>query len=213
MNVTSLFVAFPLFSLSCRNATQIFASAHHSAFIVFSTFIAAAAAAFAFFLGFFSDTVACLRRHCCIRVVLLLFLSGFRFFFCVVLNASHFESRACWEVSVNIFEFVSAASFAGVSVCLLDSLCCCLSLTAHSLTFFSSFQADLSTAHSRCDDFFDCHFSICSSTSASMSWYLMYIRVPILACLYHSLTFDRYVLQSSWISRLEECCVSHEYSF
>ena len=76
------------------------------------------------------------------------------FFICVVLNAFLFESHACWEVSVNIFELVSADSFAGVSVGLSVSLCCCLSLTTHSLTFFSSFQADLSTAHSRGDEFF-----------------------------------------------------------
>ena len=93
-------------------------------------------------------------------------------FFCVVLNALLFESRACWEVSVNIFELVCAASFAGASVGLLVSLCCCLHLTARSHTFFSSFQTDLSTAHNRCDEFFDCHFSISTSTSVSMSWYV-----------------------------------------
>ena len=39
--------------------------------------------------------------------------------------------------------------------------CVAVSLTTHSLTFLSSFQADLSTAHSLCDEFFDC-FSIWS---------------------------------------------------
>ena len=80
-------------------------------------------------------------------------------------------------------------------VCWFPCDAVCL-LTSHSLTFFSSFQADLSTAHSRCDEFFYCHFSICPSTSDSVSWYLMYARFPLLACLYHNLTFHRYVLQS-----------------
>ena len=52
-------------------------------------------------------------------------------------------------------------------------------LTTHSPSFFSSFQADLSTAHSRCDELFGCHFSTCPSTSASMSWYLMYLGLPL----------------------------------
>ena len=64
-------------------------------------------------------------------------------------------------------------------VFLLVSLCCCLPLTTHNLTLFSSFQADLSTAHCRCDESFDCHFSICPSTSASTSWYLIYVRFPL----------------------------------
>ena len=75
------------------------------------------------------------------------------------------------ESPVNFFELVSAASFACTSVALLVSLCRRLHLTTRSPSFFSSFQADLSTAHSRCDEFFD--------LSASMSWYLMYVRFPL----------------------------------
>ena len=91
-------------------------------------------------------------------------------FFCVVLSFLSLM-HAGKSPSTHIFELVSAASFAGVSVGLLVSLCCCLPSTTHSLTFFSSFQADRSTAHSRCDEFFDCNFPMCPSTSASMPWY------------------------------------------
>ena len=64
-------------------------------------------------------------------------------------------------------------------VLLLVSLCCCLHLTTHSLFFFFSFQTHLSTAHKRCDEFFDCNFSMCPSTSVSMSWNLIYVRFPL----------------------------------
>ena len=47
-------------------------------------------------------------------------------------------------------------------------------------SFFSSSHSLVTTAHSRCDEFFDCHFfCICSSTSASTSWYLIYFRFPL----------------------------------
>ena len=62
------------------------------------------------------------------------------FFLCCLQCFPFFKSHACWEVSVNISELVSGASFAGASVGLLVSLCCCLHLTTHSLTFCDDAQ-------------------------------------------------------------------------
>ena len=42
----------------------------------------------------------------------------------------------------------------------------------------------------RCDEFFVCHFFICSSTSSSTSWYLMNLRLPLWHIFYHDLAFD-----------------------
>ena len=46
-----------------------------------------------------------------------------------------------------------------------------------SLLFTSSYSL-FTTAHSRCDEFFVCHFCISSSTSSSTSWYLLNLRDP-----------------------------------
>ena len=98
----------------------------------------AAAAVFVFSFSF-SQT----QWHVSVNTVVLESSSSSSFqafvFFVWSSMLSFFESHACWQVPVNIFELVSAASFAGASVGLLVSLCCCLHLTARSLTFFPSF--------------------------------------------------------------------------
>ena len=64
-----------------------------------------------------------------------------RFVFIVVV----FTPLACWTVSVNLFEFLPAASFTCASVASLVSLCCRVVIPAS--------VSHLSTAHSRCDEF------------------------------------------------------------
>ena len=97
-----------------------------------------------------------------------------RFVFIVV-----FTSHACPKVSVNLFEPLPAASFTCTPVVSMVSLCCRENVTTRSISFFPASLSHLSTAHSRCDEFFDCHVSICSSFSDSMSWYLIYLRDPL----------------------------------
>ena len=66
------------------------------------------------------------------------------------------------------FELVPADSFTCASVASLNFLCRCVHLTTRSLCFVPANSSLLPTAHCRCDEFFDCHFSIRSSTSGSV---------------------------------------------
>ena len=77
-----------------------------------------------------------------------IFISS-RFVFVVV--SSH---HACWKVSVNLFELLSAAPFTCASVASLVSLRCRVYLTTRSLPFVPASVSRLSSAHNRCDEFF-----------------------------------------------------------
>ena len=81
----------------------------------------------------------------------------FAFFFnfsCVVIVVVFFYVSCMLEITVNCFELVPAACFTCASVASLILLCCCVHLTTRSLSFISTFLSRLSTAHSRCDEFF-----------------------------------------------------------
>ena len=66
-------------------------------------------------------------------------------------------------------------------------LCFCVDTTTRSLPFFPASLSFLTTAHSRCDEFFANHFPICSSTSDSRSWYLLVLEGSTLTWSYHNL--------------------------
>ena len=125
---------------------------------LFVVLVIAAAAVFAFFFRF-SQT----QCHISIDFAVFESSSSFSFqvfVFLVLSSLLSFLSHACWKVTVNFFELIPAASFTCASVASLISLCLCLHLTTRSLSFVSSFLSPLSTAHSRCDEFYGCHFSI-----------------------------------------------------
>ena len=137
----------------------------------------AAAAVFAFFFSF-SQT----QWHVSVNVVVFESSSSSSFqvfvFSCVVVVVL-FSLMHVGKSPSTFFELLPADSFTCASVASLVSLCCRVYLTTRSLPFIPASLSRLPTAHSRCDEFFDCHFSICPSTSVSMSWYLMYFRFPL----------------------------------
>ena len=148
-------------------------------------FIAAAAV---FDLSFsFSQT----QWHISIDVVVFessssFFLSGLRFFLCC--------HRCCLLCLLHVgkspstfFEFVPAASFTCASVVSLTFLCRCVHLTTRSLSFISSFLSHLSTAHSRCDEFFDVHLTLDLCFDVLV---FDVLEASALACFYHHLASD-----------------------
>ena len=86
----------------------------------------------------------------------------FRSSFLLVLSSLFvvFSPHACWKVSINLFELLPAASFTRVSVFSQVSLCCRVYLTTPCLPFIPASLSNLPTAHNRCDEPFDRHFSI-----------------------------------------------------
>ena len=173
INVISLFFVFSFF-LSCTIAEQIFASAFHFAFasilhsvqcaasaFIFSSlfFIIAAAAVFVFFFSF-----SLTQWHISTDVVVFECSSSFSFqvfvFSCVVSFLSLLCLMHVGKSPSTFFELVPAAYFTCASVASLIFLCRCVHLTTRSLSFISASLSRLSTTHSRCDEFFDCHCSI-----------------------------------------------------
>ena len=69
-------------------------------------------------------------------------------------NIFVFIKHAHWNVTVNVFETLSAPTFSLHPFVFLVFVCRCLSLTTRSHPFQSASDSHNSTAHSRCDEFF-----------------------------------------------------------
>ena len=189
MNVTSLFFAsssfFPVESTN-RSLLPLAILFTSLCFILFSVLLplsfflallSLAAAVIAFLLSFPQT-----QRYISINGAMLESSSSFTVFHLscfIFIFVSIFLMHVGKSPSTYLPELVPASSFTRASFVAVVSLCRDCLLTTHSPSFFSLFHSLLTTAHGRCDEFFDCHFCICSSTSASTSWYLIYFRFPL----------------------------------
>ena len=128
------------------------------------------------------------RQHVGVFVCHLLLPFEFSFSLVFASLSSHFRLMQCGRSPSTCLSFCLPPPFR----VLLSSLCSlcyfCVLLTTHSLPFFPECKAHLTTAHSRCDEFFASHFPMWSSTSNSMSWYLLYLRGSTLIFPQHPLT-------------------------
>ena len=118
-------------------------------------------------------------------------------------SCPHFSLICFFLLSRSLFMQIGKSPSICLSFCLLQPSLACLSLPLISLCLSHAVDFSLSslhsfflvpfsrTAHSCCDVFFDCHFSIWFSTSSSMSWCLIRLRETHYGhdfC--HNLTFD-----------------------
>ena len=192
MNVVSL----PFFSLSWFSLSVV--SPHKSlhplvilllrpSFMLFETLLPLVIFSLLFFLLLlpFVFFIEALQTQWHVSINIAMFESASSFSFQILISTQFvffvvvFSPHACWKVSVKLLELSPAASFTCASVASLISMCCRMYFTTLRLSLTYSFLSRLSTAHSRCDEFFDCRFSVWSSTSSSMSWYLIYLRDPL----------------------------------